>query len=166
MKELQILRHGKSDWKAVYGADHERPLAPRGQRAAADLGRVLAWLDRAPEKILCSTARRTQETAEGAMRAGQWNSALEMEPMLYGASVQEVLALIRQQRVDRLMIVGHEPTCSSLVRACCGASVRFPTATLAGLVFYVSDWSDITAGNAELHYFYPARAWSRLPLSA
>jgi phosphohistidine phosphatase len=39
--ELLIMRHGKSDWEGGV-ADHERPLAPRGVRAAQSMGRFLA----------------------------------------------------------------------------------------------------------------------------
>ena len=29
-----IFRHGKSDWNAVYGKDHDRPLSKRGINAS------------------------------------------------------------------------------------------------------------------------------------
>ena len=38
MKTLYLLRHGKSDWKAPYGRDHDRPLVRRGVEAAALVG--------------------------------------------------------------------------------------------------------------------------------
>ncbi|MDH3462867.1 MAG: histidine phosphatase family protein, partial [Acidimicrobiia bacterium] len=34
MLQLILMRHGKSDWDASYGADHDRPLAERGVRSA------------------------------------------------------------------------------------------------------------------------------------
>ena len=34
MKRLHILRHAKSSWDEPDLADHERPLAPRGEKAA------------------------------------------------------------------------------------------------------------------------------------
>ena len=40
MLHLYLLRHGKSDWEALSGSDHDRPLAPRGRRAARRVGRL------------------------------------------------------------------------------------------------------------------------------
>ena len=33
-----IFRHGKSDWNAVYGKDHDRPLSKRGINASKKMG--------------------------------------------------------------------------------------------------------------------------------
>ena len=39
--ELLLLRHAKSRWDETGAADHDRGLAPRGERAAARIGRLL-----------------------------------------------------------------------------------------------------------------------------
>ena len=49
MKTLLLLRHGKSNWDAQYQLDHDRPLAKRGRKAAALMGRYLSALDEAPD---------------------------------------------------------------------------------------------------------------------
>src|SRR3546814_19376386 len=64
MPELLLLRHAKSDWKDKTLGDFDRPLAARGRRAAALMGRLLAEEDLAPDLVLCSTARRAVETVE------------------------------------------------------------------------------------------------------
>jgi phosphohistidine phosphatase len=40
-KRLYLLRHAKSSWKHPELADHERPLAGRGRRAATAIARHL-----------------------------------------------------------------------------------------------------------------------------
>jgi phosphohistidine phosphatase len=39
MKMLSILRHAKSSWDEATLTDFERPLAPRGRKAAPLMGR-------------------------------------------------------------------------------------------------------------------------------
>jgi phosphohistidine phosphatase len=64
-RRLYLLRHAKSSWKEAGLADHDRPLARRGRRAAKAIGRHLREQRVEPELVLCSTARRTRETLEG-----------------------------------------------------------------------------------------------------
>ena len=42
MKTLLMMRHGKSDWDADFGSDHDRPLNERGVRNSRLMGQVLA----------------------------------------------------------------------------------------------------------------------------
>ena len=34
MKSILLFRHGKSEWNTYYDSEHNRPLAPRGIKAA------------------------------------------------------------------------------------------------------------------------------------
>ena len=61
-RTLVLLRHAKSAYPPGV-ADHGRPLASRGEREAALAG---AWIRRelpSIDRILCSTAERTRQTA-------------------------------------------------------------------------------------------------------
>ena len=60
-RRLILLRHAKSAWPEDV-PDHERPLAPRGRRAALAAGGWLRKADDAPDRVPCSTARRARET--------------------------------------------------------------------------------------------------------
>ena len=71
MKSVILFRHGKSDWNASYGSDHERPLSKRGVHAAMRMGRFLAEKNQIPDLVISSTALRAQSTAKLAI-----NSAL------------------------------------------------------------------------------------------
>ena len=72
MRQLLVLRHGKSDWDADYRGDHERPLASRGRRAAAAVGRFLAAAGPMPDRVLSSSAVRALSTVRLAAEAGRW----------------------------------------------------------------------------------------------
>jgi len=60
MKTMLWMRHGKSDWDAGYGRDHDRPLATRGEKAAKAMGTALANAGFLPDFVLSSTAVRAR----------------------------------------------------------------------------------------------------------
>ena len=64
MKVVYVLRHAKSSWKDPSQPDSDRPLAPRGRRAARAMADHLRREGIQPSLILCSPARRTRETLE------------------------------------------------------------------------------------------------------
>jgi phosphohistidine phosphatase len=155
MKTVLVLRHGKSDWQAGYGSDHDRPLAKRGIVAADIMGRFLTRNKQEPAKIFSSTAVRARSTAELAMIAGHWECAVEYTEALYGASVPAVIDLLRMENdaLSSLLLVGHQPTWSELIQDLTGgASVRFPTAALARIDFEIDRWRDVESGIGALRW--------------
>lgn len=132
MKQLLVMRHGKSDWSS--GAiDHDRPLTGRGERSARLMGRVLTRAGLAPDTILTSSATRALRTAELAADAGGWDVDITATRDLYDAwhgTVLEALAETADE-VDRLMVVGHQPTWGALVEELTGGAVAMRTATVA-----------------------------------
>lgn len=163
--QLLLLRHAKSDWNAEYGGDHERPLNDRGRRHAAVMGRFVAAADLVPDLVLCSTAVRASSTLEEARRAGGWSGdAVEVRPVegIYGGSVGTVIELLRrlhgEDRAARVMVVGHEPTMSSLVSTLTGCVCRYPTACLAVMQLAGDDWRRWGKDRCELVMLAPPRA--------
>jgi len=163
-RRLILLRHAKSAWPDV--PDHERPLAPRGQRDAPDAGRWLRKSGLIPDLVLCSTARRARETwalAEDKLRA---QPEVVFEQRVYGASAAELLDLAREtaSRVGTLMIVGHDPAMQSLTleladpelgedtQALSRVRDKFPTAAIAVMAFTVG-WPQLGPGEARLANF-------------
>lgn len=133
-RELYILRHGKSDW-ATGESDHDRPLKPRGIDAAKSIGRLLSAPGCGPDRVLSSSARRARTTAELAVEAGAFPCAVEIDARLYEASLETWLGVVRgtDDRHVRLLVAGHQPTCSEVIEHLTGAAVDFPTAALARL---------------------------------
>ena len=147
------MRHGKSDWAAPSGGDHERPLAPRGRKAAALVGKTLSERGEQPDLVITSTAVRARTTAERAATAGDWSCPIEATERLYLPSVGAVLEEVRAQpaSASRLMLVGHEPTWSELVGLFSGAGrVRMVTAALARLDFSSPGWDQVAFGGGTL----------------
>src|SRR5690606_35676396 len=67
MPILILLRHARAEASRPGQSDHERILAPRGQREAAAMGRAVASRGWRPDRVIASTAARTRQTwAEAA----------------------------------------------------------------------------------------------------
>jgi phosphohistidine phosphatase len=62
MKRLYLLRHAKSSWDDAGLDDHDRPLAPRGERAGATIERHAREAGVRPGLVICSTAVRARQT--------------------------------------------------------------------------------------------------------
>jgi phosphohistidine phosphatase len=144
VKTLYLLRHAKSDWSDPDLADHDRPLAPRGRKAARRMGPFVAQLRPLPALVLCSSAVRAQATWAAIAQALDQSIGLHLVPDLYGASATELLDRIRQlpDDCDAVLIVGHNPGLQDLaVRLTDDGDPtgmrqlleKFPTAALATL---------------------------------
>jgi phosphohistidine phosphatase len=128
---LYLLRHAKSSWDEPGLADHDRPLARRGKRAADAMGRYMREHGIEPEVVLCSSATRTRQTLE---RLGLPDARIE--PELYGADAATLRALIPD--ASSAMLIGHNPGMQDLALSLArsGAKLgelaeKFPTGALA-----------------------------------
>jgi phosphohistidine phosphatase len=172
-RRLILLRHAKA--VAPNGLpDEDRPLAGRGVADAAAAGRALAAIA-VPDLVLCSPAVRTRqtwrsasETLDLALSQAAGSSGLVCEitfpPVLYGASVPELIAVVRAApaHARTIVVVGHEPTMSSTAVALAGpgsdpralAALRekYPTAGLAVLTLE-RDWAELAPGDGALERF-------------
>jgi phosphohistidine phosphatase len=163
-RRLYLVRHAKSSWKDEGLADHDRPLARRGRRAAKAIGRHLREQGVEPELVLCSTAsvRETLEGMEPALRRG----AIRVEPELYGAGAAELLARLHEiaPAVRSVMVIGHNPALEqlALLLARHGSTrseleAKFPTGALATLAFRGPGWAALDRGTTELIEFIRPR---------
>ncbi len=158
MRRLLLLRHGKSDWDADYELDHDRPLAPRGRKAARSIGMFISLARLVPDLAITSSAVRASSTLKLAMQAGDWKCPVESSRHLYGASASDVLAVLAERKnEDSILIVGHEPTWSSVVYTLTGASVRMATGTLVAIDFEFKSWSSIRPDVGQLALVIPPR---------
>src|SRR5207249_2357579 len=80
------LRHAKSSWDRADLADHDRPLAPRGQRATKRLAKHLRSAGISPALVLCSSAERARETLDGIAPGFGGEVPVQIDRTLYGAS--------------------------------------------------------------------------------
>ena len=155
MPELLIMRHAKSDWGVGLSNDQERPLAPRGVKAATRMGKFITKVEAAPDLILSSPAVRARTTAELANKAGKWGAPMEIVPSFYGGDWTDVVdgVMAAGDSAERILITGHEPTWSDLVSILTGGgNVAMPTAAIACLAFNGKGWSKLGSNCAELQW--------------
>lgn len=159
-KTLILFRHGKSDWETGIKADHDRPLAKRGIKAAKAMGRMLAEAGQTPELAIASTAVRATATLDLAVQSGSWPARCQTDASLYATTPPAVLQIVNAlpPETTSVMLVGHETCWSELVALLAGGGrIRFPTAAMARLDFDLETWSSIRPGTGELVWLIPPR---------
>jgi phosphohistidine phosphatase len=158
VKRLYLLRHGKSNWGDPSLADAERPLAPRGRKAAARMGRHLRREGIRPDLVLCSIALRAKETLEAIEPALQ-DVPTRAEKGLYAATAEALLARVRRlpEDVTSVMLIGHNPGLQDLAilfasggRELGRLREKYPTCALATLDLGSEGWSKLQPGSARL----------------
>lgn len=166
MKTLYFLRHAKSDWTDLSLSDHERPLNARGRRACIKIGLAMRALGIQPSLVLCSTAVRARETLDRVTSAGNLSWPVALEQDLYGAGVDRLLSLIRQQSDthESLLLVGHNPGFQDLILGLSGDEAsegllgrvarKLPTAAFAELVFPEDSFRRVGRGSGKLTQFF------------
>ena len=152
-RTLVLMRHAKSDWADSSLSDHDRPLNSRGQKAAPLMAYWLADNGITPEKILCSSAQRTQETVSLMTPCWESNPELSILEGLYLASPETILNTIASGGGDAaaLMVVAHNPGTAGLASYLAQQAIDMPTAAIAIFKFSISDWNQLSADTqAEL----------------
>jgi phosphohistidine phosphatase len=165
MKTLTLLRHAKSGWDDPIARDFDRPLNPRGRRAAQTVAKEMRRLGLRFDLVLASPARRVMETIEEVERVfGSLSPRYERD--IYLAVPETLLDLVRHAdgTGDRLLLIGHSPGLESLALALSGPGalrdaleVKYPTATLAEITLPAGEWREVRAGSGSLSRFIRPR---------
>jgi phosphohistidine phosphatase len=161
VRTLLLLRHAKSSWTDPTLADHERPLARRGERAAGLIADHLRSAEIRPALVLCSSARRTRDTLAALRPEGDDTTEIRIEDRLYGAGATGILALLRavDPTLPSVMVIGHNPGLEDLALALAGDGAatavrqlrtKFPAGALAALELRSSGWPQLAFGDAFL----------------
>ncbi|SDF82408.1 phosphohistidine phosphatase [Limimonas halophila] len=165
MKTLYLLRHAKSAWDDPALTDHERPLAPRGEDAAPRVGRTLRDMGAAPDRVLCSSARRARQTWALIAPELDHDAPVEVRDDLYDADATDLLDAIHAvpAAVEQLIVVGHNPSMERLAEALAGDGnaaalqelhAKYPTGAVAELRFDLESWDGIESGRGHLTRFH------------
>jgi phosphohistidine phosphatase len=157
MHTLYLLRHAKSSWDDPARADHDRPLAPRGVRAARRMGEHLREAGVAPDLVLCSSAVRARQTVE-LVAPALGHADVQFEEALYAAASDQLLERLRAvpEAVGSVMLVGHNPGLQDLALDLAGSggklpqlAAKLPTGALAVLRTRWA-WAALAEADAEL----------------
>jgi phosphohistidine phosphatase len=166
MKILTLLRHAKSTWDDPVARDFDRPLNPRGRRAARTVGGEMKAQDLAFDRVAASPARRVVETLE-EVAASFGALHPDYDQRLYLASTETLLDVLRSESeaTERLLLVGHNPGLEMLALQLTRdegklrgeVEIKYPTGTLAEIRLPAERWRDIAPGTGELTRFIRPR---------
>jgi phosphohistidine phosphatase len=164
VKTLILLRHAKAVDADDFVAEHDRTLAPRGEKDAVLIGGWLAAQKLIPDRVLCSTAARARRTWELAATALGKTVPTEQLRELYNAGTGSLFETVRRcaEPSETLLVVGHNPGMQALAVALSApadgdaiADVRakFPTGALAVIRFEADAWAAVAPGRGTLERF-------------
>ncbi len=162
MLRLLLLRHAKAAWPPGV-LDLDRPLAPRGQEAAALMGQYLKSEELDPDLVLVSPARRTQQTWD-LIRPVTGEIDTRRDGRIYEAPVSRLVTVLQEVEpaARTLLMIGHNPGFEDLVSFLVGEgdmdgilrlAQKYPTAGLAVIDFPHESWSEIKRKSGRLERF-------------
>jgi phosphohistidine phosphatase len=167
MKTLTLLRHAKSGWDDPVSRDFDRPLNPRGRRAARTVGAEMKAQGLAFDLVLASPARRVIETLE-EVAAAFGPIRPRYHERLYLASITALTDIVRgaPEEVRRLLLVGHNPGLEELAlilstREPGGlrgeVELKYPTGTVAEIELPAERWAEVREGSGRIVRFIRPR---------
>jgi phosphohistidine phosphatase len=116
---LVLLRHGIAEDRDGTKPDDERELTEVGHKRMKQIGRGLARLFPKVEAIISSPLVRARQTAEWVSKA--YDLPIEFSDALAPDSDEERFrTLVDGLSLQRVILVGHEPTLSAFMRALTG----------------------------------------------
>ncbi len=166
MKRLTLLRHAKSGDDGTVARDFDRPLNAKGRRAARAIGRYMRDQALRFDVVQASPAMRVAETLQEVEAVYGLGLAPSWEKTLYLATPDELLDAVHQApaEAESLLLVGHNPGLEQLVLRLVPAgdargevAIKYPTASLAEMIFPVDRWGDVADGGGELVRFVRPR---------
>ena len=168
MKRLTLLRHAKSGDDGTVARDFDRPLNAKGRRAARAIGRHMRDKALRFDAVIASPATRVAETLQEVEAVYGTGLVPLWEKSLYLATPDELLDAVHQApaEAESILLVGHNPGLEQLVLMLVPArtdgargevEVKYPTASLAEMIFAVDRWEDVGRGGGDLVRFVRPR---------
>jgi phosphohistidine phosphatase len=161
MKQLFLIRHGKSCWDDETLNDFDRPLNKRGLRNTPFMADVLKNDQITPDLIISSGANRALSTAKiMAVRIGFDKEKIVVNNNIYDATKDDLIDVIRNidDNVNTLFLVGHNPSLNEFANYFVDFEDNIATCSVLGIGFDANSWNDIKeCESKQIFYDYPRR---------
>lgn len=147
-KQLYLLRHGEAE-QSPYQSDFQRKLTERGANKLRSLGIEMKQKSFFPEKVYCSTAVRTRETAQAFLEQLGYDGPVDYQDEIYEASVRTLFELVckTDNAISSLLIIGHNPGISYLFDYLTKKNfIGMTPGELVGVTFDSENWSELHKG--------------------
>ena len=147
MKDLYIVRHGKSTWDIEGISDIDRPLKERGINDGYKMAERLLVEDKIPEMIISSPAVRALHSATIFARTFNFPySDITINEGIYHAGTNMMLSIIQQtdDNIKSLMVFCFFPTFTDLSNIFVNNKIaNVPTTGIVGLKFETNTWKGL-----------------------
>ena len=157
MKQIIVLRHAKSSWDNLTIDDYDRELNERGKNDATLMSQLFGQKVAVPDAIVCSGARRVIETLEIMKEHNSRLPDYTVNENLYLAEENILECVISEtpNDINTLMICGHNPGLSDLVREMTGKRIEdIPTNSVVVVDTKMDEWTDIYHARGVIEGFY------------
>ncbi len=151
---IYLLRHAHAQPSLAGQPDHDRGLSGTGEAEADAAGAFLASQP-AFQRVLCSPALRTRQTAERVL-AQTGYADTRSEGRIYEASAGELIEVLDEHADVPVLLVGHNPGLEQLVALLCtGRSGEYRGMPPAGLALLsLAPDTALEPGAARLDAFW------------
>lgn len=168
MPRLLLLRHAKAAAGSIGASDIDRPLIAQGRRSATLVGEHIAKHRLEPDRILCSSSRRTRETLAALLPHLAGDAEIRIARTLYEPPAGHYLDVIGRYgaTANTLLMIGHNPGMQDTAELLIGsgngelreaAVTRFSTAALAVIDFEETRWDEIVPRSGRIVAFFRPR---------
>jgi phosphohistidine phosphatase len=166
-KTLILMRHSKAE-EGLGKVDHDRDLSSRGRRDATAAGNWLREEGLLPDLVICSTAVRTRQTWDSAVKGGAQTEFLEYRKSIYQGGPTALVETVREDAGDMttVLVIGHNPTMAEVAsRLTDGQGSTMAHEALAkgfatsgvAVLRYAGEWTDLDFGSCDLARFHVSR---------
>ena len=156
MKTLYIVRHAKSSWGFPDLKDEDRPIIDKGIHNTNKIVKELIRFDVSIDKMICSKARRTLETAKIVARGINFPiEKIESNITLYKADVDDLTEIIKEVEEDiyQLMIIGHNPTLTQFANRFLDEKMEIlHTSEVVSFEFETKKWFDFEKSKCKTKF--------------
>jgi len=151
MKHIIFVRHAIASRGDSKTKDFDRPLTEKGRFDALEMSKRLKTLAIQPDLVICSSSKRTMETAMVFAR----NHGIETQGMLklYHAMPDTYESVIQEldDTIKTIIIVGHNPGISFIADiANPGKTTNLPTCGMIITTAETDKWQDCSLKNLNV----------------
>jgi phosphohistidine phosphatase len=145
MKTLLLMRHAKSSWSDRKAKDRERQLTKQGKKNAREMGKVLLKNELIPQLVLSSSVERCRQTAQEVTEACNYQDNILFLDKLFMAEAEVIVDALKllPDKIERVLVVGHNPGLESMVIFLSGQIEPLPSASIANISLTINSWKDL-----------------------
>lgn len=149
MKQLVLVRHGKSSWEYSV-SDKDRPLLERGINDGILVSSYAKKEKIEIDALFSSPANRALHTCMIFVRQlGFPLSKVQISDSLYDFSGDEILHFVKNldNKLTTVVIFGHNPAFTQIANSLGNSYIdNVPTSGLVQLQFDIQNWNDLSTG--------------------